>query len=359
MPWWWPFSGGRGGYTDAITAAVEGAAAGGPAPSPGATAAAEACAGIIARALSRATIRPAHPAVTPAYLRRVGYDLVRNGEHLAVIEVRRGRVSLLPASTWTHHGERPWRVVAQLPAPQGTATRNVVEAGTVAVLWAENELQPWRGVGPLSGASLTAALLANAHRSLGAEQAQPAKGLLPVPKSTDTETARLRGEIARPGKLGLVESTAGGYGQGSAEAPKGDWTQKRIGADPPAGSVDLQDSAARQVIAACGVPLELLADVSAAARREAFRQFIAGTVEPLGLIIAFELADKLDTPALALTFEALAASDLAGRARAIGSLVKAGATLETAAAAAGLDGLEPAPAPPAGPDPGPMADGAP
>ena len=288
-------------------------------------------------------MRPATPAVSPAWLRRLGYDLVRRGEHLAVIEVdRTGAVRLRAASTW-HYWEGTaagtWRVQAQLPRPSaGTETLNVADTGTVAVLWAENELQPWRGRGPLSGASLTAGLLAASHRSLGAEQSQPTGALLPVPKATEAELADLRRELARSGRLTLVESTAAGWSQGPAEAPRGDYAQRRYGANPPAASVDLQNSAARQVIAACGVPLELLADVSAASRREAYRQFIATTVEPLGLIVAAELADKLDAPGLELTFERLAASDMAGRARAAGSLVKAGWSPQEAAAAVGLDG---------------------
>ena len=368
MSWYWPFSAGRdaSNYTDVLTAAIEGMAAAGPVPSPAATAAAEACAGIIARALACATVKPATPvtaAVSARWLRRLGYDLVRAGEHLAAIEVDRGRVRLRPASTWTFWaGSKPgtWRVQAQIPRPShGSETLDLDYAATVSVLWAENELQPWRGRGPLSGASLTSHLLAASHRSLGAEQAQPTGALLPIPQAGDTETANLRAELGRvAGRLVLVETTSGGFAQGPAEAPRGDYVQRRIGADPPQGSIDLQDSAARQVIAACGVPLELVADVSGAQRREAFRQLVSTSIEPLALVIADELADKLDTPGLSLTFDRLAASDMAGRARAAGSLVKAGWSPPEAAAAVGLDPPA-ASAPPAVPQPvQPMADGA-
>ena len=55
-------------------------------------------------------------------------------------------------------------------------------------------------------------------------------------------------------------------------------------------------------------------------------------------MVAGELADKLDAPGLALNFEALFASDLSGRARAFGSMAKAGMDLGRAAALAGLVG---------------------
>ncbi|MCY3661322.1 MAG: hypothetical protein OXH28_00690 [bacterium] len=338
MSWWWPFSWGRGNYTDAITAALEGMASAGPVPSPAATAAAEACAGIIARSLAVATVRPAHKAVTPAWLRRLGYDLVRSGEHLSVVEVKGSTVRLDPATTWTMHGGRPWRALVNTPTPDGAQTRNIAEAGCVSILWAENELQPWRGRGPLSGASLTSGLLAAAHRNLGAEQAMPHTHILPVPKSDQTETTKLENAIKNgAGKVVLGESTTGAWSHGPAEAPRGDYRSQRIGADPPAASVELQDHAARQVIAACGLSPALLLGGTGAEAREDYRRFVTTVVEPLGAIIAGELADKLDTPGLALTFEALHAHDMAGRARAAGALVKAGWTPAEAATAVGLD----------------------
>ena len=305
MAWFWPFASGRdGGYTDAITAAVEAMAAAGPVPSPAATAAAEACAGLIARSLALATVRtrrtPITAAVSPAWLRRLGYDLIRSGEHLSVIEVdRTGRAHLMPATTWTMHGGQTlgqrW---SNCPAPDGSEPlARVTEAGAVSILWSENELQPWRGRSPLSGASLTSGLLAAAHRSLGAEQSQPTGAVMPVPKATETETADLRASLARSGRLTLVESTASGWSQGRDDAPKGDWMPSaESGPIPPAASVDLQDSAAKQVVAACGVPLELLTDVPAASRREAYRQFVSTTVEALGGIVAEELRRQARNP---------------------------------------------------------------
>ena len=364
MAWFWPFSSGRdGGYTDAITAAVEAMASAGPVPSPAATAAAEACAGLIARSLALASVHPQNAitaAVSPVWLRRLGYDLVRQGEHLALIDVdRTGRATLTPATTWTMHGGRPWTALVNCPEPDGSQTKRVTEAGAVSILWSENPLQPWRGRSPLSGASLTSGLLAASHRSLGAEQAQPTTALLPVPKSAETETAKLRAELgASAGKVTLVESTASGWGQGRDDAPKGDWQQRRIGADPPDASVKLQDSAALQVLAACGVPPMLLAGGTSAAAREDYRRFVATTIEPLGEIVAAELSSKLETLDLTLSFERLHASDMAGRARAAGSLVKAGWSPQEAAGAVGLERPAAASAPaPTGPV-APMADGA-
>ena len=60
------------------------------------------------------------------------------------------------------------------------------------------------------------------------------------------------------------------------------------------------------------------------------------TMQPVGLIVAAELAAKLDTAGLALSFDRLMASDLNGRARAFQSMVGGGMALDRAAGLAGL-----------------------
>ena len=169
--------------------------------------------------------------------------------------------------------------------------------------------------------------------------------------------ADLREKVAKlGGRTALLESTAGGYGD-RGEQPRHDWKPERIGHDPPDASVTLQAQAFAQTLAACGVPLELAADVGGAQRREAYRQYVATTVEPTAEIVAAELAAKLEAP-VGFTFGALAASDMAGRSRAAGSLGKAGWTPQEAADAVGLPrpAATEAPAQPAPAEP--MADAA-
>ena len=74
----------------------------------------------------------------------------------------------------------------------------------------------------------------------------------------------------------------------------------------------------------------------AAGQRESWRRFLHGSVQPLGDLLAAELADKLAVPGLALRFDRLFASDLSGRARAFGSLVQGGMDKDRAARLAGL-----------------------
>ena len=122
-----------------------------------------------------------------------------------------------------------------------------------------------------------------------------------------------------------------------AAAPPSDYEAKRIGPNPPASLATLRSQSGAQVLAACGVPIELFEGSSGTGQREAWRRFLHGSVSPLGELVAEELAVKLDTPELELSFDRLYASDLMGRARAFGSLVKAGMEKDRAAGLAGLN----------------------
>ena len=80
----------------------------------------------------------------------------------------------------------------------------------------------------------------------------------------------------------------------------------------------------------------MFASGDASGQRESWRRFLHGSVQPLGDLLAVELADKLAVPGLALRFDRLFASDLSGRARAFGSLVQGGMDKDRAARLAGL-----------------------
>ena len=102
-----------------------------------------------------------------------------------------------------------------------------------------------------------------------------------------------------------------------------DWRAERLGANPPVSLVDLSSRAERSVLAACGVPVELVDSNSGTGDREAWRRFLFGSVAPVAKIIEEELRAKLD-PGVGLQFPELRASDLAGRARAFKQLTEAG-----------------------------------
>ena len=70
-------------------------------------------------------------------------------------------------------------------------------------------------------------------------------------------------------------------------------------------------------------------------RREAYRQYVELTVEPLAALLADELSAKLETP-IRLSFAQLYSRDMQGRAVSFKKMVEGGMPVEKAAALSGL-----------------------
>ena len=351
-------SAGGAGFTDAVTRALISAATGGTVRDASATAALEAAAGAYSRAFSVATVTPATPttrALTPALLALAARDLIRRGEFVWQVDVSRaGAVSVLPAGSWDVRGgwnPADWFYRLDLFGPSGNVTRLLPAAAIVHGRYSVDPARPWFGISPMGWASLTGRLHASVEDALADESGGTRGHVLPVPTGPDPDgddedttdpNAALRDDIAAlRGKTALVESTTAGWGEGETAAPRHDWQPQRIGAAPPAPLVDLRSESARAVLAACGVPASLFeAGGDAAGKREAWRLFLHGAVQPLAELLSVELAVKLEAPGLRLSFDRLFASDLQGRARAYRSMIgrDGGIAPERAAELAGLAG---------------------
>jgi len=158
--------------------------------------------------------------------------------------------------------------------------------------------------------------------------------LLPVPSAQNTDD--LKDDLAAlKGKLALVDSVASGWQEGVGAAPREDWESKRIGANPPATLPVLRTDAAISLALACGIPIGMTRQGDGTAAREAWRQFLHGSVAPVGKLVEAELERKLDT-SIILSWAELRASDIQGRARAFQSLVASGKSADEATALSGL-----------------------
>ena len=357
----WPFgrtekraSGSQGGagFTDSIVAALLAQAAGGATADASATAALEAAAGSYARAFAVAEISPATPAtraLTPAVLALMARDLIRRGESVHVIEVGRHGVRLTPAGSWDVRGRfdpDTWRYRCDVFGPSGNTTRNLPAAAVIHARYSVDPARQWLGISPLGWARLTGKLHANLEDAIADEAGGTRGHLLPVPAGADADgddadtedpNAALRADIAAlRGRTVLTETTAAGWGEGRSAAPLADWKPQRLGANPPASLATLRTDSGMAVLAACGVSSDLFVHGDASGQRESWRRFLHGSVQPLADLLAGELRAKLDVPDLRLNFNRLFASDLSGRARAYGSLVKGGMDADRAARLAGL-----------------------
>ena len=337
-----------GAYSDAIVAAIVAQASGNSVGEPGAIAALETSAGLWARAFASAELSPAIPAVTPSVLASVGRELVRRGESLWAIDVRRGQIELRAAGSWDIAGgphPETWQYRLDLFGPSGSETRIYPAAAVLHFKFAADPERPWHGISPLGFARQTGRLAANLELRLAEEAGARVGYLLPIPADGGTGDAEdplaaLKTDLAGLcGNTALVETTSGGFAEGRAAAPQSDWAVRRLGANPPQTLAALRGDAAMAVAAACGVPPGLTTDkAEGTSQRESWRRFCFGTVQPVARCVAEELSAKLDAPGLRLNFDRLFASDLAGRSRSVGILVKAGMNLERAAKLAGLEG---------------------
>ena len=312
----------------------------GPKASADGIAALEIALGLWGRAFASASVEPSSmaDALTPSVLEMIGRELIRVGEAVFLVEVVDGRLMLQPSKTWDLQGgpdPASWTYAITLAGPSTTSkTKNVSERRIVHTRYAVDPDRPWRGVGPLEWAKITATLAANVEARLSEELGQSAGEILPVPDG------KAKGALQKDlrtikGRLALVESTASNWEGSSQGAPRRDLVQNRIGANPPEVLATLRSDAALHILAMCGVPVTMLERADGTALQEAWRQFLHASVVPVAALVSAELSDKLAVD-IGLNFDRMFASDLSGRARAFQSMVGGGMDVAKAAALAGL-----------------------
>ena len=350
MRWPWQRTEHRATATDALVAAIV-AAQGNTTGDWRAIAALETAVSLYASAMAVSTVicenARVTAALTPAFLSMVARALIRGGEYVAVLDVTPGRgLAIHPAATWDVRGgpaEADWWYRCDLAGPSGTIARLAPSDGVIHVRYAVDPARAWRGLSPLEWARATGTLAGNLEHRLGEEAGAPVGSYLPMPRADggdpddpDDPLADIRADIRKAGgSQVLVETMAAAFGEGRGGAPVSDWKPHRFGADPPDVLEALRSSVGMAVIAACGVPVSLTSTADGTSQRESWRRFVHGPVAALAAIVGGELGRKLDTE-VSFRFDNLYASDLTGRAAALGRLVKAKMPLNEARAVCGL-----------------------
>lgn len=314
----------RRNYTDAVTQAIIERAGGTAA---GASGAAEIAAGQVSRAFAAATVSGTGADLfTTLVLAKIGRDLIERGESVwERVSSRLAWVQSYDVQPMTNGTYRYW-------VGTGDAKRR---ATPLHVRYALDALSG-RGTGPLQNAPQLKKWTKNLELRISEESGGSVGYLLPIPASgDDASVTALKSDLANlKGRTALVETTAAGYGAGRAAAPTQDYQPRRLGPKIPEGNVQAFDRAERAVLAACGVPIELVRSSEGTGAREAWRRFLHGTIAPLGNLV--EDASRMANMPVTLNWDALMASDIAGRARAFQSLVNGGMEPAKAAALSGL-----------------------
>ena len=157
---------------------------------------------------------------------------------------------------------------------------------------------------------------------------------MPFPDTVPEEqqTAAIRG-LKGGGMLATIRSKAD-FATSTGQTRANEF--RRVELTPDLEQADLNPTVEQlhnRLLAAAGIPPALLTPSgNAGAMREAYRLFCLQTVEPLARTLLPELA-KIGVTSLSTG--SMMSADVAGRARAVGTLVGAGMTLEKALALVG------------------------
>ena len=229
----------QGSFTDSLVEQIQRNAGGAVSASVTATAAVEACAGIVGRAFASAMVKAAPiygAAVEPEHLMMIGRELIRSGELVFLIDTSDGRLSLLPAQSFTVEGPpnpANWTYEATIGGPDSTLTYHTPAAAVLHFMYAVSPSSPYRGDSPMDVASQSGRLSAETVKALADESAGPHGNLIPIPSDGQDGTVEgLRSDIAKlNGRAALVERGDWDIPQGGFNAT--DWTVNRLGANPP------------------------------------------------------------------------------------------------------------------------------
>ena len=331
----------RAGYTnDAIDALLGQAQTTGGQPS--ATAAVATAVQAISAPFGTAILRGSPTTLSGAFLIDLVRRLMLAGNAVYAIDIDRGGILLRPASDFKVSGN-PLRLSYELEManPGGEPTIHRASAdGVVHFLVNPTENTPWAGRAPWKCAAISTEALALIERGLHMDSSIPTGMLLPVPDGI-SEKARngVRNALEKGrGKITPVETTSGGFGQGSLARPAGDYDQKRFGTVVLEPNLKMRDSTSLAVLRSYGVSPKVL-DGDGNAMREARRALFLDTILPLAALVSQELSEKLDAT-ISLDFGPSQYRDYQRLSRSLKTFIDAGLSLGQAAALLGINLIE-------------------
>lgn len=303
---------------------------------------------LYSRGFAAATLDP--PIMSPDQLAGVARDLILHGQWVALIGTEAFDAALHRASSAVIRGgyrRTTWRYDLTLPAPSEPSppVYGVPWSGVCHVMMQSERSSPWRGRSPLLDAGVSSDLLAAIEDGLAREEDWVRVHVLSHGPDVQRKD-QLRKDLAEGG-LRLME-------QGNTSwqaAQRGNSTPLqsiRIGPAPDASEITLRAQVSQDVLSAMGVPSGLYAAREGSVSREAYRQWHASGLEPMGEALRAELERKLERP-IRINFHRLAAADINARARGLKSLIDAKVEPESAALAVGMSGLQFMPPPPSPP----------
>lgn len=291
-----------------------------------------ACAGMWSRAFAMLDADPDPNPLTATHLAAIGQDLCLRGEACFHVRVEGSDLRLVRAAYWDELGNGRYHL--HIAHPARTETVRALEGEVLRLVINSPAEQPWRGRSPFALMGGSVKLMAEIEAAVAGAVDWVGRGVLPFPDTVPEEqqTAAIRG-LKGGGMLAAIRSKADFSTSTSGNRAS---EFRRVELTPDLEQADLNptvDALHTRVLAAAGIPPALLTDSgNAGAMREAYRLFVLQTIEPLARQLLPELAKVGITK---LGTGTMMSADVAGRARAVGTLVGAGMTLDKALALVG------------------------
>lgn len=293
------------------------------------------CTGMWSRAFAMLMPEPSD-ALTPDHLAAIGQDLFLRGQSVWHIDLDGSAIQLRRAAFWDMTSRDRWNLT--IPQPSGTENVKALEDEVLSLRINCSPETSWAGRSPLSYMGLSPSLMADVESAISGALPYVGKGLLPMPGTIPEEQQQKAVQGLRTGSLAVVSSKEDfGHHTGGTRSEV-----KRVELTPDLsrmGLAEISRDLHERVLSAAGIPPSLLTSSgNAGAMREAYRLFALQTVDPLARQITPELKRKIGVERLGL--QDMMSADVAGRARAVSSLVQSGVPLATALSLTGWDNVE-------------------
>ena len=219
-----------------------------------------------------------------------------------------------------------WRYELSLPGPtQNHVRKNVPAESLLHFKTNVDHRRPWRGVSVFDVANVSVNSIAKIEASLQAEYDLPVTKLFAYDALSTEQGQELATSFKDAKGVNAV-----GLGH------KDTYNLLDIRPEPNESILTSKENDLAKLVIASGIPPSLLLPrANAQAMREAYRQFILVTVNPILAMMAGELSEKLDTEIM-LSAAPLHATNVSERARAYKLLVDAGHDKNEAARIAGI-----------------------
>lgn len=284
-------------------------------------------AGTWSRAFAMLDPDPDPNPLTADVLAAIGLDLCLRGESCWHIHLDRGELRLARAAYWDLVA--PNRFHLHIAHPHTTETVRALADEVLLLTINSPANAPWQGRSPFQMMGGSPALMAQIESAVSGAVEWVGRALLPFPDTVPEEqqTAAIRG-LKGGGMLAAIRSRAD-FATNTGQSRASEF--RAVPLTPPLEDADLNPTVEQlhdRLLAAAGVPPAMFAGSgNAGSARESYRFFTVGTILPIARQLLPELR-KIGVTAL--SSKSMLSADVAGRARAVGTLVGAGMDLQKA-----------------------------